>query len=99
LFHLRTRKLSELCKQADSQFNFKGQICQKNTSEATMQALEYLRAFVTPIVDHDIKEEEDIFKKLCTHLCILEDDLSVTCDTYSARSIDGNTLSQYIIHI
>lgn len=65
-----------------------------------MQALDYLRAFVTPIVDHNIKEEEDIFKKLCTHLCVFEDDPPVTTfDTYSARSINGNTLSHYILYI
>ncbi|EPB83057.1 hypothetical protein HMPREF1544_10194 [Mucor circinelloides 1006PhL] len=66
LFLLRTRKLNELCKQAD----------------ATLQALDYLRTFVAPIVDHDNKEEVDIFKKLCTHLCILEDDSVVACNIY-----------------
>lgn len=54
-----------------------------------MQALDYLRTFVAPIVDHDNKEEVEIFKKLCTHLCILEDDSVVACSPYSARSIEG----------
>ncbi|KAF1802153.1 Muskelin N-terminus-domain-containing protein [Mucor lusitanicus] len=87
VFLLRTRKLSELCKQADVQFNFKGQLCQNKISEATMHALDYLRRCVTPIVDHDNKEEVNIFKKLCTHLCILEDD-AAACDPYSARSME-----------
>ncbi|GAN02525.1 muskelin [Mucor ambiguus] len=89
LFLLRTRKLSELCKQADIQFKFKGQLHQKKISEATMHALDYLRKAITPIVDHDNKEEVDIFKKLCTHLCILEDEATVAaCDPYSAKSTE-----------
>lgn len=71
---LRTRKLNELCKRADKQFVFKGQrIGQQNVSEETMQALQYLREYVTPIIDYENKQEVEHFKKLCTHLCISED--------------------------
>ncbi|KAI8641733.1 Muskelin N-terminus-domain-containing protein, partial [Parasitella parasitica] len=83
LFYLRTRKLNELCKQADT---FKEQVSRKDTSQFTIQALDYLRTFVAPIVDHDSKEEVDTFKKLCTHLCILEDDSSISCSPYSAET-------------
>lgn len=63
-----------------------------------MHALDYLRRCVTPIVDHDNKEEVNIFKKLCTHLCILEDD-AAACDPYSARSMEGKHLDHAKEHV
>ncbi|CEP10390.1 hypothetical protein [Parasitella parasitica] len=84
LFYLRTRKLSEMCNQADA---CKEQAPQKDISQFTVHALVYLRTFVTPIVDHDIKDELETFKKLCTHLCTLEDDSSLSCNSNPARPI------------
>jgi hypothetical protein len=38
-----------------------------------MEALEYLRKYVTPMVDNHSKEEVGQFRRLCTHLCLSED--------------------------
>jgi hypothetical protein len=90
LYLLRTRKLSELCKQADGQLVFKGQpIGHRSLTHETMQALDYLRQYVTPIIDYENKEEVEQFKKLCAHLCISEDIGTRRLEPYVGKSIEG----------
>lgn len=74
LYLIRTRKLFELCREADIKFNVKGQpLHRSEISHDTLKALEYLRRYVTPLVNHESKEEVQHFKYLCSHLCLLED--------------------------
>ncbi|GAA5806192.1 hypothetical protein HPULCUR_011722 [Helicostylum pulchrum] len=70
LYLIRTRKLYELCKQAERKLDTSNQV-----SADTLYALDYLRKYVTPLVNGDSKDELNHFKKLCAHLCLSEDNL------------------------
>lgn len=41
-----------------------------NMKKDTMSALNYLRDYILPLVDHENREEVTQFKQLCAHLCI-----------------------------
>lgn len=80
---LRTQKLHELCKQADKKYS----PCDVN--QDTLHALEYLRLYVTPLVNYENKEEFKHFKQLCTHLCLSQDNDITKSDSYSSKSTIG----------
>ncbi|KAI7898194.1 Muskelin N-terminus-domain-containing protein [Cokeromyces recurvatus] len=56
LFLLRIERLKELL----------------NKSTSKMEALKYLRHYLTPTINYENKEEVQEFKKLCTELCCIE---------------------------
>ncbi|GAA5813656.1 hypothetical protein MFLAVUS_007141 [Mucor flavus] len=70
LYLIRTRKLHELCKRAERKSGTSNRV-----SADTLYALDYLRKYVTPLVNEDSKDELNHFKKLCAHLCLSEDNL------------------------
>jgi hypothetical protein len=41
-----------------------------NMRKDTIDALNYLRNYILPLVDHENREEVAQFKQLCAHLCI-----------------------------
>lgn len=93
LYLIRTRKLYELCKQADMMMHFKGHLLQpqnsSTVSKETKEALDYLRNKVAPLVNHGSKEEVNRFRQLCTHLCLSQDNYHVqVTDPHLAKSTE-----------
>ncbi|KAL0073983.1 Muskelin N-terminus-domain-containing protein [Phycomyces blakesleeanus] len=69
VFLLRTQKLREMHRQAELE--------QQNNpvklvSTKTKQALEYLRSYVSPVLDEKCEEELDEFQRLCACLCLAD---------------------------
>ncbi|KAG2204661.1 hypothetical protein INT47_011956 [Mucor saturninus] len=86
---LRAQKLHELCKQRYQKYD------QHDINKDTQNALEYLRRHVTPLVNHENKEEIEHFKQLCMELCISQDNNDTKSVTYSSQSIkDDNFLDR-----
>lgn len=93
LYLIRTRKLHELCRQADKKLNTRNGV-----NVDTIDALDYLRTFVTPLVNGDSKEELDHFKQLCAHLC-LSQDTTTTKKDYITKNSQGLCVLLHILFI
>lgn len=66
----RLQKLREMCKNLGGSSGSKQQRGNAVACSKTVQALEYLRSEVVPIVDRSRKDESDAFHKVCADLCL-----------------------------
>ncbi|KAI9007518.1 Muskelin N-terminus-domain-containing protein [Phycomyces nitens] len=69
IFLLRSQKLREMHRKADFE---KQQNPMKLVNAKTKQILEYLRSYVSPILDESSEEEVGEFQRLCACLCLAD---------------------------
>ncbi|CEG84146.1 hypothetical protein RMATCC62417_17991 [Rhizopus microsporus] len=69
IYLIRARKLYEMC---DKKLHINGERLELNSNmrKDTIDALNYLRNYILPLVDHENREEVAQFKQLCSHLCV-----------------------------
>ncbi|GAA5807665.1 hypothetical protein MFLAVUS_001036 [Mucor flavus] len=65
-YMIRMQKLRELCSYACDQY------LEDDVSAATLEALDYLRTQVAPVVNHENELESSEFHQMCANLCLLE---------------------------
>ncbi|KAI8047936.1 Muskelin N-terminus-domain-containing protein [Thamnidium elegans] len=65
-YMIRMQKLRELCSHACDQY------LEDDVSAATLEALDYLRTQVAPVVNHENELESSEFHQMCANLCFLE---------------------------